>query len=158
MCCVSADGRSRRNAPYPNCVAQWKQMGIPEFYRRKAQAGAMKRFANQQTPYGPLMTTFVVGGVTLAVQCPGPMMHHCAAHCPGFANLLADTVARHGSDNPWDLIVYADGIPPGDALSKHDKRKCWAICLSFQQFGQEPLGTEEPWCTLAIVRVTGLEN
>ena len=104
------------------------------------------------------MATFVNCGVTLAVQCPGPMMHRCAAHCPGFANLLADTVARHGSDNPWDLIVYADGTSPEDALSKHDKRQFWAIYWSFRQFGQEALGTEEPWSTLAIVRLAELEK
>ena len=132
--------------------------GLPEFYSRKAQSGAIKKFASQQTPYGPLMATFVGCGVTLAVQCPGPMMHYCAAHCSGFASLLAETVARHGSDDPWDLIVYADGVSPEDTLSKNDKRKFWAIYWSFQQFGQEALGTEEPWFTLAIVRLTELSK
>ena len=132
--------------------------GLPMFYSRKAQFNSMKKFTNQQTPYGPLMATFVVCGVTLAVQCPGPMIHYCAAHCEGFASLLAETVARHGSDDPWDLIVYADGISPEDTLSKNDKRKFWAIYWSFQQFGQEALGTEEPWFTLAVVRLTELSK
>ena len=105
----------------------------------------MAKFTNQQTPYGPLMTTLVVCGVTLAVQCPGPMMHYCAAHCSGFAGLLAETVARHGTDAPWDLIVHADGVSPEYALSKNDKRRLLAIYGSFHQFGQEALGTEEPW-------------
>ena len=83
----------------------------------------MTKFTNQQTPYGPLMATLVVCGVTLAVQCPGPMMHHCALHRSGFASLLAETVARLGTDDPWDLIVYADGVSPEDTLSKNDKRK-----------------------------------
>ena len=95
----------------------------------------MTKFTNQQTPYGPLMATLVVCGVTLAVQCPGPMMHHCALHRSGFASLLAETVARLGTDDPWDLIVYADGVSPEDTLSKNDKRKCWAIYWSFHQFG-----------------------
>ena len=118
----------------------------------------MTKFTNQQTPYGPLMATLVVCGVTLAVQCPGPMMHYCAAHCSGFASLLAETVARHGTDDPWDLIVYADGVSPEDTLSKNDKRKLWAISWPFHQFGQEALGTEEPWSTLAIVRLTELSK
>ena len=132
--------------------------GLPECYSRKAQSRSLTNFTNQQTPYGPLMAPFVVGGVALAVQCPGPMMHYCAEHCSGFASLLAEAVARHGSDDPWDLIVYADGVSPEDTLSKNDKRKFWAIYWSFQQFGHEALGTEEPWFTLAIVRETELSK
>ena len=120
--------------------------GLPEFYSIKA--------TNHQPPHGPLMATLVVCGV----QCPGPMMHYCATHCSGFASLLAETVARHGSDDPWDMIVYADGVSPEDTLSKNDKRKFWVIYWSFQQFGQEALGTEEPWFTLAIVRLTELSK
>ena len=100
--------------------------GLPECYSRKAQSTAMKNFTNQQTPYGPLMAPCVVGGVALAVQCPGPMMHYCAEHCSGFASLLAETVAGHGSDDPCDLFVYADGLSPEDTLSKNDQRKFWA--------------------------------
>ena len=132
--------------------------GLPECYSRKAQSRSLKNFTNQQTPDGPLMAPFVVGGVALAVQCPGPMMYYCAEHCSGFASLLAEAVARHGSDDPWDLIVYADGVSPEDTLSKNDKRKFWAIYWSFQQFGHEALGTEEPWFTLAIVRETELSK
>ena len=62
------------------------------------------------------------------------------------------------TDDPWDLIVYADGVSPEDTLSKNDKRKFWAIYWSFHQFGQEALGTEEPWFTLAIVRLTELSK
>ena len=130
--------------------------GLPKFYSRKAQSTTMTKFTNQQTPYGPLLTTLVVCGVTLAVQCPGPMVHYCAAHCSGFASLLAEAVARHGADNPWELIVYADGVSPADTLSKNDQRKFYAIYWSFRQLGQEALGTEEPWFTLAIVRLTEL--
>ena len=86
------------------------------------------------------------------------MMHYCATHCNGFAGLLAETLARHGTDAPWDLIVYADGVSPEDTLSKNDKRKLWAIYLCFHQFGQVALGTEEPWSTLAIVRLTELSK
>ena len=125
--------------------------GLPECYSRKAQSRSLKNFTNQQTPHGPLMVPFVVGGVALAVQC---LMYYCAEHCSGFASLLAEAVARH----PWDLIVYADGVPPEDTLSKNDKRKFWAIYWSFQQFGHEALGTEEPWFTLAIVRETELSK
>ena len=38
------------------------------------------------------------------------------------------------------------------------KKTFWAIYWSFRQFGQEALGTEEPWFTLAIVRLTELEK
>ena len=62
------------------------------------------------------------------------------------------------TDDPWDLIVYADGVSPEDTLSKNDKRKFWVIYWSFQQFGHEALGTEEPWFTLAIVRLTELSK
>ena len=129
---------------------------LPGCYSRRAQSTAMTKFTKQQTPYVLLMATLVVCGATLFVQCPGPIMHYCAAHCSGFASHLAETVARHGTDDPWDLIVYADGVSPEDTLSNNDNRKSWAIYVSFHQFGQEALGTEEPWSTLASVRLTEL--
>ena len=54
--------------------------------------------------------------------------------------------------------MYADEISPEHTLSKNDDRKIWAMYWSVQHFGQGALGTEEPCSTLAIVRLTELEN
>ena len=96
--------------------------------------------------------------VDLALLCPGRMLHYCARHCSGFATLLADAVRRCGTEEPWELIVYADGISPQDTLSKNDQRKFYAIYSSLKQFGEEALGTEEPWFTLSIARLTELQK
>ena len=65
-------------------LAAVKADGVPEYTSRKAQHNAIKRFAERRTPYGPLVTTLVLGAITVAVQCPGPMLLYCATNCAGF--------------------------------------------------------------------------
>lgn len=51
----------------------------------------------------------------------------------------------------WNLILYADGITPGDAFSPDNNRKAWVWYASFLEMGQK-LSSEEVWITVAIAR------
>ena len=51
----------------------------------------------------------------------------------------------------WNIILYADGITPGDAFSPDNNRKAWLWYASFLEMGQK-LSNEETWITVAIAR------
>ena len=51
----------------------------------------------------------------------------------------------------WNIILYADGITPGDAFSPDNNRKAWLWYASFLEMGQK-LSNEEAWITVAIAR------
>ena len=51
----------------------------------------------------------------------------------------------------WNIILYADGITPGDAFSPDNRRKAWLWYASFLEMGQK-LSNEETWITVAIAR------
>jgi hypothetical protein len=51
----------------------------------------------------------------------------------------------------WNIILYADGITPGDAFSPDNNRKAWVWYASFLEMGQK-LSNEEVWITVAIAR------
>ena len=50
-----------------------------------------------------------------------------------------------------NIILYADGITPGDAFSPDNNRKAWLWYASFSEMGQK-LSNEETWITVAIAR------
>jgi hypothetical protein len=49
------------------------------------------------------------------------------------------------------LILYADGISPGNALSHEIRRKSVVWYVSFMEFGHK-LAYEEMWCAISLVR------
>ena len=120
-----------------------KKDGVPEHASRRTRARMRHDTCSANRRYGALVRTLLIAGITVAVQSPAAMLDYCNAHCKGFRQLMEETVARHGSDKPWNLILYADGVSPADTLSKNDQRKFHAIYWSFTEFGQAALGFEE---------------
>ena len=55
----------------------------------------------------------------------------------------------------WQIILYADGIAPGAALTPENRRKSVVWYASFLEFA-DLLSHEELWMTLAIVRTRAL--
>ena len=136
-----------------------KMDGPPPASSRNTQYRRRKAFCNNKNTHGSLVCKFLVAGVTVAVQNPAAMLHHCAMTCNGFRQLVEEVVARHGVDGPpWSLILYADGVSPADTLCKHDARKFYAVYWSFKEFGHRALAFEETWFVLAVIRTTELEK
>ena len=55
---------------------------------------------------------------------------------------LGDTALR--------VILYGDGITPGNVLAHQNKRKCWVWYISFMEFGPLLLSREEFWLPIAV--------
>jgi len=51
----------------------------------------------------------------------------------------------------WHLIMYADGITPGNVLAPENRRKSIVWYVSFLEFGAK-LAYEEAWMTVAVAR------
>lgn len=73
-----------------------------------------------------------------------------AASSPAFANLLKSTIART-PERSLTLIVYCDGVIPGNVLSPDNSRKSTLVYGSFAQFGKL-LYMGSLWFPLAVVR------
>ena len=51
----------------------------------------------------------------------------------------------------WRLILYVDGITPGNVIAPDDKRKAIVWYVSFVEFGDK-LMFEELWVAIALAR------
>jgi len=52
-------------------------------------------------------------------------------------------------DSPWTILVYSDGVTPGNPLAVMNMRKFHAIYWSFPEFGINALSREESWLCAA---------
>lgn len=69
---------------------------------------------------------------------------------PGFSNLLRTTVSN-ASGCALTLLLYNDGIIPGNVLSPDPARKSTVFYISFAEFGNH-LQSENLWCPIAVIR------
>lgn len=53
---------------------------------------------------------------------------------------------------PLSCILYLDEIVPGNILRPDNRRKFWAIYVSFEELGRERLFLEQYWLPLAVLR------
>ena len=56
------------------------------------------------------------------------------------------------ADYPWDLIIYADEVTPGNILRVDNRRKMWAFYTAVKQLGPLALKSETCWLPLGILR------
>ena len=70
---------------------------------------------------------------------------------PSFQALIKAALRRQpGSiSQPWHLILYNDGITPGNPMAPDNHRKCTAFYFSFLEFGIQ-LYFEDAWLPLAV--------
>ena len=71
-----------------------------------------------------------------------------------YTDLLLATYTKHPCtpEKPWNLILYADEVVPGNTLAVRNERKCWMIYASFQEHGQVVLQKEAAWLVLLCQR------
>ena len=152
----------RRSVPYVSASAlsailEEARRDMPEISSREAIRKARDIQVNEVTPYGTLIVTLRVELLDGAyddmyVVNPFAQLWLAAKNCEGFARLLVLTLAVSPSSFgcPWRFIIYADEVVPGNQLSFHNMRKCWAIYFSFMEFGEITLSNEDAWfCTAA---------
>ena len=144
-------------------VNTFKREGLPEFASRTTQLRERKRKVNTMTPYGTLVRPLelkLANGKThdAALQHPLAMLYEVSLECPGFADLMRETIAHSPCDrgHPWRIVFYQDGINPSDGLSTNHSRKSNIFYWSFLEFGPHALSNENNWFPLAFSRYTFL--
>ena len=55
-------------------------------------------------------------------------------------------------EQPWDIVLYADEVVPGNPLGHNNDRKTWVLYWTFLQLGLDVLQHEEAWFTLSLLR------
>ena len=130
--------------------------GIPEGnVHRNAQREARNAELNEVTPYGPIASSMhVIGvdGVARSIPIANPFallwkaVRDCGPLAEFFAKRLLDVPST--ADQPWGLILYTDGVTPGNPMAPINKRKFEACYFSFLEFGTNALSREESWFTL----------
>ena len=133
--------------------------GIPDAHSRASQYRARKDLVSTETPYGPLvqhMTMKRAGkpDVTIGFQNPLAFVHYNAEHSDRYAEMLLNALADHPSSpsSLWRIVLYQDGVDPGDGLAKNKSRHSVVFYWSFAEFGTDVLAHEEVWGTLTIAR------
>ena len=120
----------------------------------------------EDTPFGPmLISTSLVGKAgskDLVLHMINPLGYlHTAVKQPGsgFSKRFIELWNSKPStvDNPWRIILYADEVVPGNALSLMNKRKVWIVYFSFVEFGAQ-LSDEDAWAPLAAEPSVGLKH
>ena len=135
------------------------QRNMPDLSNRCQMRQARDMQVTENTEYGPLLIPLKVELLDGRMQDfniinPFAQLHIASKRCPGFAKLLAASLATHPStyETPWRFILYSDEVVPGNQLSFHNLRKCWAIYWSFVEFVPEVLCHEDAWFCMAAER------
>ena len=138
-----------------------KKDGMPEASSRATQDRARKDLCGTETRYGPLINYIEVPmpgktPITMGFQNPFAFLDHVCEHPENYAKIMQDGLRRHPCtpSNPWTIVLYQDGVDPGDGLAKNKSRHSIVFYWSFAEFGLEALSHEEVWGTVCIVRTT----
>ncbi len=77
----------------------------------------------------------------------------------GFSRLFASTLRKHqpSPSAPWNLVLYADEVVPGNQISAQNLRKAWVMYFSFLEFGSL-LADEDAWLPIAAEPSHGLKK
>ena len=143
--------------------------GLPELTSRKNQQDARDTLAYKETPFGPMQRTADLVGadgrlIRLHVTNPHAILHQTAVQGGSFSTFLQHRLVERPPSQlvPWHLILYSDGITPGDAFRTGNERKLEAVYFSLLELGMAALSQEDAWFTLVgkrsveVAKVGGL--
>ena len=104
----------------------------------------------ETTPYGPLACSIsCVGQGNVTIPAANPFAYLWkAVKCGGnFATFFEQRLrARPATpEAPWGLVIYTDGVTPGDPLAAVNNRKFQACYWSFIEMGPAALSRQESW-------------
>jgi hypothetical protein len=114
--------------------------------------------AHKQTPYGPLIrelqlpVTQAPGKRTYLPLCyihPFALLSEVCSVSPAFFNLLR---ASTGGTEPLRILIYFDGINPGNPLAPDPELLLQAIYWSFADLPHWFLHRKDSWFVFALVR------
>ena len=145
-----------------NILRDIGQFGLPSTYSRASIQRSRTALAQTETPcYGALMIRqeFEVAGsnkkvgktVEAAMLNPFSFLHYVCEHSARYSRIILETLERHpcSPSDPWSIVIYQDGVDPGDGLVKEKGRHSVVFYWTFLEFGTMQLCHEEMWATLA---------
>ena len=154
----------RRSCPYVSqsalqtLLTKIEKEGMPELKQSKAMKEATRAELNGMNHYGPLLvqcpcTTTDNDSIQVWMANPLSLLAGCFKQGGGWASMLQEIHTKQPSSvsKPWDLLLYADEVIPGNALAHRQERKTWAIYGSFSQF-KNNLVHEDTWFVITIAR------
>ena len=154
----------RRSVPYVSAsalsaVLNEVEHDMPTLFSRKAMRESRDIQVNEITPYRKVMITLPVelnDGTTTDMNVVNAFaqLWVAAKRCNGFSIMLLERLNACPStyDKPWRFILYSDEVVPGNQMSFHNFRKCWAVYWSFMEFGESTLSVEDAWFCMAAER------
>jgi hypothetical protein len=87
----------------------------------------------------------------------GKLLQRWVAMSQPFRNVMdSATSGMRGlhPEEPLNMILYLDGITPGNVLRPDNKRKIWAFYATFREIGPAHVCHEECWLPVAVLRTT----
>ena len=132
-------------------LAEVKKDDLPEAFSRTSQYRARKHVCQTQTPYGKLVESAEDG---IPFQNPLAFLYYHYHNCPHYAHVVNTALQQFPCTavTPWRLIIYQDGVNPGDGLALNHSRKTVVFYWSFVEYGMHALAHEEVWGTVCIYR------
>ena len=133
-----------------------REEGVPEGNLDRNELRAARDLQNNEaTPYGPISSSMEVvdkDGNTLSIPIANPfaLLWMSVTVAAPWAAFLEDRLRSTPptSEDPWSLILYTDGVTPGDPLTPMNKRKFQTCYWSFLELGANALSKEESWFTV----------
>jgi hypothetical protein len=139
--------------------------GIPELHNRNQLREATAQEMNDETPYGKMLVDVEVvkkddGVSEMLTINPLALLHKAFAQGGSFTDLIIETLKQKPSspEAPWQLILYADEVVPGNQLANQNNRKVWVMYFSFVQLGHLVLQKEEAWLCNFVCRSSVIAN
>ena len=140
-------------------LADVKARGLPDSFSRGSQHRARLDLCDTDTPYGPLLTTLdmeLKDGKHLDVGCQNPLafIYYNCEHSPVFRSILKKAFDQKPTtpSNPWNIVLYQDGVDFPDGLGKNKSRHIVIFYYSFEELGDEALCHEEVWGVMVAMR------
>ena len=160
----------RRKLPYLSCSALEQVLnlvqkeGCPELHSRKNIKQAVDVTLQDLSSYGQLIEDVEV--ITISggrkripmLNLPTFLQGMFAEGGYFFQLLLGKHNQRPSSfQRPWQGILYADELHPGNQLSS-TARKTWCLYFSWLELGTDVLTDEKNWFTLMAARSNEVSN
>ena len=91
---------------------------------------------------------------THAFVHPFAFLAHAVERCQPLAAFFDERLAvcPCSQEDPWHLVIYNDGITPGNAIGYDNQRKVEAFYWSFLEIGPAALCSEYAWFTFSATR------
>ena len=139
-------------------IAEIKRTGLPELGSRNHMRKGMELKVSEPTPYGPVSQELQAQNCAgkILVAHPLALIWKVVKECEPFAEFMTQCLERHpcSFERPWNLVLYADEVVPGDQIGGKRKRKFQAVYYSFMEFTPIALSHEDMWFTLTTTRST----